>query len=103
MLRAAHIHPHEIERNAMSARQQLDEIRRRQLERECTPPARCAVCRKAFATGRSVARFNYAGSSVTLCCPLCAEVFETNPTAYVCRIDALTWMRTQHVCRWAWG
>ena len=54
-----------------------------------TPFVRCAVCEKAIMSGKWFARIRHESWMVTLCCPLCTEVFEAKPAAYVRRIQTL--------------
>lgn len=82
----------------MSARQQLDELRRPERDCDC---AHCAVCRRTIASGKWFARIDHGGWLLALCCPLCAEVFQANPTAYVCRLETLAAMYSQRARRLA--
>ena len=52
-----------------------------------TALVRCAVCEKAITGGNWFARIKHDVWTVALCCPLCTEVFEAKPTAYIRRIE----------------
>ena len=54
----------------------------------------CAVCEKAITGGNWFARIRNKQRIVALCCPLCAETFENNPTPYVRRIETYELMRS---------
>lgn len=49
----------------------------------------CAVCEKLITGGHWFARIRRDERVVALCCPLCTEVFERNPRAYLRRIEML--------------
>ncbi len=49
----------------------------------------CAVCEKEIRGGKWFARIRHGDWMVALCCPLCTEVFEKSPQAYVRRIQTL--------------
>jgi hypothetical protein len=55
----------------------------------------CAVCEKAITGGKWFARISHGQRMVALCCPLCAEVFEKNPHAYIRRIETLEVMQSR--------
>ena len=55
----------------------------------------CAVCEKAITGGKWFARIKHGEWMVALCCPLCTDVFERNPHAYIRRIETLEWMRSR--------
>lgn len=59
----------------------------------------CAVCEKAITGGKWYARIKHGEHMVALCCPLCTEVFESNPRAYVRRIETLEWCASQGKAR----
>ena len=46
----------------------------------------CAVCEKLITGGKWFSRIKHGNYMVALCCPLCTEVFEKNPKAYIGRI-----------------
>ncbi len=52
----------------------------------------CAVCQKAITGGKWFARIKQGQWMVALCCPLCTEVFEAKPHAYIRRIETLAQM-----------
>ena len=56
----------------------------------------CAVCEKAITGGNWFARIKHDQWMVALCCPLCTETFEQNPTPYVARIETLEMMHSGH-------
>lgn len=47
----------------------------------------CGVCEKAIIGGKWFARIKHGDLMIALCCPLCAEAFETAPHAYSRRIQ----------------
>lgn len=49
----------------------------------------CAVCDNAIQGGRWYARIRHEERMLALCCPLCTEVFQARPRAYVRRIEML--------------
>lgn len=49
----------------------------------------CAVCDNDIRGGRWYARVRHEELMLALCCPLCMEVFQTKPDAYVRRIEML--------------
>ena len=49
----------------------------------------CAVCEKAITGGKWFSRIRQGEWMVALCCPLCTEVFQKNPHAYIRRIQTL--------------
>ena len=49
----------------------------------------CAVCEKAITGGKWFSRIGRGDLMLALCCPLCSEVFQSDPTAYVRRIQTL--------------
>lgn len=49
----------------------------------------CAVCDNAIRGGRWYARIRHEERVLALCCPLCTEVFQAKPDAYVRRIATL--------------
>lgn len=49
----------------------------------------CAVCDNAIRGGRWYARVRHEERMVALCCPLCMEVFQAKPDAYMRRIELL--------------
>lgn len=49
----------------------------------------CAVCEKEIMGGKWFARIAHGSWVVALCCPLCTEVFESNPKPYIARIETL--------------
>ena len=49
----------------------------------------CAVCENAILSGRWFARLRHAERMIALCCPLCCETFESNPTPYMRRIETI--------------
>jgi len=55
----------------------------------------CAVCEKTLTGGKWFARINHGEWMVALCCALCTETFETNPHAYIRRIETLEFTRSQ--------
>ncbi|MBI5772870.1 MAG: hypothetical protein HZA89_03890 [Verrucomicrobia bacterium] len=54
----------------------------------------CAVCEKAIKGGQWFARISHGQWLVALCCPLCTEVFEAKPAAYIRRIETLSLLRS---------
>lgn len=46
----------------------------------------CAVCGKNVQGGGGLARINYNGTMIDLCCPLCMETFQNDPFPYVARM-----------------
>lgn len=46
----------------------------------------CVVCGKNVASGGGFARINHRGIMVNLCCPLCLEAFEKDPSPYTARL-----------------
>ena len=52
----------------------------------------CAVCEKAITGGRWFARIRNGERIVALCCPLCAETFESDPKPCVRRIETYALM-----------
>jgi hypothetical protein len=52
----------------------------------------CAVCEKVIKGGNWFARITHGDWMVALCCPLCTEVFEKAPRAYIRRIETLAFM-----------
>jgi hypothetical protein len=54
-----------------------------------TACVQCAVCEKMITGGNWFARIRHGVWTVALCCPLCTEVFEAKPAAYVRRIETL--------------
>lgn len=54
----------------------------------------CAVCEKGITGGKWFARITSCGRTVALCCPLCTEVFESNPRPYIRRIETLAGLLT---------
>lgn len=57
----------------------------------------CAVCEKVITGGQWFARLRHGEWMVALCCPLCAEAFESKPHAYVRRIESLAYRRSLQV------
>jgi hypothetical protein len=55
----------------------------------------CAVCEKTITGGRWFARIKHGEWMVALCCPLCTEVFQKKPTAYIARIETVAFMRSR--------
>lgn len=53
----------------------------------------CAVCGKETASDHWVARFEVKGRRVRVCCPLCAETFQTDPDKYVARLSRIGYYR----------
>jgi len=53
----------------------------------------CVVCENAIKGGKWFARIKHGDWMVALCCPLCTEAFETNPQAYIRRIETLAQLR----------
>jgi len=53
------------------------------------PSVQCAVCENLITGGRWFARIAHGNRIVALCCPLCAEVFQSNPQPYCRRIEML--------------
>lgn len=49
----------------------------------------CAVCDNEIRGGRWYARIRHEKRMLALCCPLCTEVFQGKPHAYVRRIETL--------------
>jgi hypothetical protein len=45
----------------------------------------CVVCGKGVQGGAGFSRVNHGGNMVNLCCPLCLETFEKDPTPYMKR------------------
>jgi hypothetical protein len=45
----------------------------------------CMVCGKGLALGRGFALIQWDAQWVSLCCPLCLEVFQKSPGPYVSR------------------
>jgi ribosomal protein L24E len=43
----------------------------------------CAVCGKNVRAGGGFARVNRDGRMIELCCPLCLETFQRDPTPYL--------------------
>ncbi len=54
----------------------------------------CAVCDKLINGGKWYARIKHDEWMVALCCPLCTEVFQSKPHAYIRRIETLGQMRS---------
>jgi len=50
---------------------------------------KCTVCEKLITGGNWFARIKHGAWTVALCCPLCTEVFEAKPAAYIRRIEML--------------
>jgi ribosomal protein L24E len=43
----------------------------------------CIVCEKPVRYGTGFAHLKHEGQMVTLCCPLCMETFQKNPSPYM--------------------
>ena len=56
----------------------------------------CAVCDKEIRGGKWEARIKHGEWMVALCCPLCLQTFETNPDAYVRRLDTLELLHSKN-------
>lgn len=56
-------------------------------EDQDTTYVNCAVCENAILGGRWFARIKHGDFMVALCCPLCTEAFEANPSAYIRRVE----------------
>jgi hypothetical protein len=54
----------------------------------------CAVCENGITGGRWFARIAHGEMMIALCCPLCLEVFEKNPTPYIRRIETVAQMHS---------
>lgn len=54
-----------------------------------TACVQCAVCEKTITGGKWYSRIKHSEWMVALCCPLCTEVFQKNPDAYLRRIQTL--------------
>ena len=54
-----------------------------------TAYVQCAVCEQGITGGKWFARIRHGERMVALCCPLCTEVFEGNPTPYLRRIETM--------------
>ena len=54
----------------------------------------CAVCEKAITGGKWFARIKHGDWMIALCCPLCTEVFESKPHAYIRRIETIERMQS---------
>jgi hypothetical protein len=46
----------------------------------------CAVCGRNVQGERGFSRINHGGTLVNLCCPLCLETFQKNPSQYTARL-----------------
>ena len=46
----------------------------------------CVVCGKNVEGDRGFARINHKGTMVNLCCPLCLETFQNDPTPHLARM-----------------
>lgn len=53
----------------------------------------CAVCGKNVEKGGGFARVKHGDRMVELCCPLCVETFQKDPTPYVNRLDRTDYFR----------
>ena len=49
----------------------------------------CVVCAKGVDHGGGFARVNHKKTMVNLCCPLCMETFEKDPTPYMLRLEKI--------------
>ncbi len=47
----------------------------------------CAVCGKNVEHGGGFARLKHGRHLFSLCCPLCLETFQKDPTSYVARFE----------------
>ncbi len=57
-------------------------------EEEC-----CLVCGKGLAQGGGFARIKDGDIMVSLCCPLCLETFQNDPTPYRVRLVKIEYYR----------
>ena len=60
---------------------------------ESCASVQCAVCEKVITGGNWFARITRGEWTVALCCPLCTEVFEKSPVAYIRRLETLEIMK----------
>ena len=101
---AAHVQSMKVASNGLVARagkkgmpmQTLYPLGRLEHDCDCS---HCAVCRRTIASGKWFARIDHGGWLLALCSPLCAELFETNPTVYVRGIETVAWMHAQRARR----
>lgn len=56
---------------------------------------RCIVCDKSVAGGKGFAHIKHAEEMVTLCCPLCLETFQKNPSFYIAIRDTKSLLHPQ--------
>ena len=66
---------------------------------ESCASVQCAVCEKVITGGNWFARITHGEWTVALCCPLCTEVFEKSPRAYIGRLETFEIMRKSRAAR----
>ena len=55
--------------------------------------AACVVCGKNVQNGGGFARIKHGEHMLELCCPLCLETFQANPTPYLKRVQRVDYFR----------
>lgn len=63
----------------------------------------CAVCGKNVSNGGGFARIKYGERMVELCCPLCLETYQRDPTPYLKRLQRVDYFRELSLLRAAGG
>jgi len=53
----------------------------------------CVVCGKNVQNGAGFARIKHGEHMLELCCPLCLETFQANPTPYLKRVQRVDYFR----------